>query len=129
MHSYKFKEISRLGQTFKLERPNFSEYLLKTKTGSISEPGFGGHRKLTNGWVSVRCPPNRGSENEAVFGFSFFEIRPSALFFFVDFAVGATSFLRNRSYKNANNTCRLAGAAMQTCECAKDTEGEGLDCV
>ena len=42
---------------------------LKPKTASFSEPRFGGQRTLTQPFVSVRCPPKRGSENEAVFGF------------------------------------------------------------
>ena len=42
---------------------------LKPKSASFSEPRFGGQRTLTQPFVSVRCPPKRGSENEAVFGF------------------------------------------------------------
>ena len=68
----KINEVSRLGQTLKVEKHKCSGTFSEAeKTASISEPRFGGHRKLTNGWVSVRCPPNRGSENEPVSGFSF----------------------------------------------------------
>ena len=72
----------------------FRKPFLKPKTGSFSEPRFGGHRTLTNGWVSVRCPPNRGSENEDDFGFRISPNRPYfLLFFFVEFQVRLPHFL------------------------------------
>jgi len=71
----------KFSQTLSLKKMRFLKPFLKPKTASISEPRFGGHRKLTNGWVSVRCPPNRGSENEADFGFSFLGFRPFRFIF------------------------------------------------
>ena len=69
---------------------------LKPKPASFSEPRFGGQRTLTQPFVSVRCPPNRGAENEDVFGFRISPNLPSVfVFFFVEFQVLLPPFLRN----------------------------------
>ena len=123
----KFNDLAKLCNWKNIR---FRKPFLKPKTGSISEPRFGGHRTLTNGWVSVRCPPNRGSENEPVFGFSFFEFRASVLFMFVLFSPAPPPrFPRNLSYKIARHTYTRARASIQPCERAKYAEGERLICV
>ena len=55
-----------------MEELEWSANSLKRFSASFSETGFGGPRTLTNGCVSVRGPPVCVSENDNVFGFSFF---------------------------------------------------------
>ena len=54
------------------EEPEFFANSLKRFSVSFSETGFGGPRMVTNGCVTVRRPPVCVSENDTVFGFSFF---------------------------------------------------------
>ena len=61
--------MRRRGRTKTKKKWKLEIQKLKPKTGSFSEPRFGGQRTLTQPFVSVRCPPKRGSENEPVFGF------------------------------------------------------------